>query len=248
MIISDEFLEYFSNGRRQGPGSEYTTRLAAGFIDNIGRSLNILDIGCGAGRQTLHLAKYLRGQITAIDYFPVMLDKINKRIEEEGLCGRIKTIQGSMDDMPFGNEEFDLVWSEGAIFIVGFEKGINDWKRFIKKGGYLAVTDTAWITKTRPDEVNDFWNSCYPEIDTVSNNIKKIENAGYVPAASFALPEECWIENFYLPLQKQNDVFLKKHNYSQAAKDVVEETEHEFKMYRTYKDYYSYVFYIMKKL
>jgi ubiquinone/menaquinone biosynthesis C-methylase UbiE len=248
MDISNEFLEYFSNGRRQGPGSEYTTKLAAGFIDNIGRSLNILDVGCGAGRQTLHLAKYLRGNITAIDYFPVMLDIINKRIKDAGLCDRIKTIQCSMDNMPFKDEEFDLVWSEGAVFIVGFEKGINDWRRFIKKGGYLAVTDAAWMTAGRPDEINNYWNNCYPDIDIVSNNIKKIENAGYVPVANFALPEECWIENYYLPLQKQDEAFLKRHNYSQAAKDVVEETAQEFNMYKTYKDYYSYVFYIMKKL
>ena len=177
-----------------------------------------------------------------------MLDILNKRIHENNLCSRIKTVRASMDSMPFQDEEFDLIWSEGAIFITGFENGINGWKKFLKKGGYLAVTDAAWLTPSRPAEINDFWNGCYPEITTIPDNLKKIENAGYVPVANFVLPEECWIENYYLPLQKQDEAFLKKHSFSEAAKAVVDDTANEYRLYAAYKDYYSYVFYVMKKL
>jgi ubiquinone/menaquinone biosynthesis C-methylase UbiE len=246
-MITDTFIEYFRKAPRQGPGSEYTTRLATGFIENIGRNMKILDVGCGAGKQTIHLAKYLRCDITAIDFFPAMLDELQQRIHEAGLCSCVKTIRGSMDHMPFREEEFDVIWSEGAIFIMGFEKGINEWKKFLKPGGYVAVTDASWLTQTRPDEVENFWK-CYPDIDTISNNIKKIENAGYVPAASFVLPEECWIENFYLPLMKHDEEFLKRHGNSKDAVAVVKDTAEEYRMYTTYKDYYSYVFYIMKKI
>jgi ubiquinone/menaquinone biosynthesis C-methylase UbiE len=247
-MITDAFIEYFRKAPRQGPGSECTTKLAAGFIENIGRDLNILDVGCGAGRQTIQLAKYLRCNITALDFFPAMLDEFNSRVHEADLCTCIKSVRGSMDNMPFQDEEFDLIWSEGAIFIMGFKNGIKEWRKFVKKGGYIAVTDASWLTTTRPDEINNYWNNCYPDIDSISNNINAIEEAGYIPVASFVLPEDCWIENYYLPLMKHDEEFLKRHNYSEDAKAVVNETSEEYRMYTIYKDYYSYVFYIMKKI
>ena len=54
---------------------------------------------------------------------------------------RVKGIVGSMDNLPFQNEELDLIWSEGAIYNIGFERGLNEWRRYLKPGGYIAVSE-----------------------------------------------------------------------------------------------------------
>ena len=38
-----------------------------------------------------------------------------------------------MDALPFQEEELDLIWSEGAIYNIGFERGMNEWNKFLKK-------------------------------------------------------------------------------------------------------------------
>ncbi len=93
---------------------------------------------------------------------------------------------------PFNDEEFDLIWSEGAIYNIGFEKGLNYWNRFLKRGGYIAVTEACWFTETRPEEINSFWNDAYPEIDTISNKVDVMQKAGFIPVATFILGQDCF--------------------------------------------------------
>lgn len=50
-----------------------------------------------------------------------------------------------------------MIWCEGAVYNIGFERGLNEWRRYLKKGGYLAVSENAWLTGKRPAEISDFW-------------------------------------------------------------------------------------------
>jgi SAM-dependent methyltransferase len=152
-----------------------------------------------------------------------------------------------MDDLPF-DEEFDLIWSEGAIYNIGFERGLNEWRKFLKSGGYIAVTEASWFTTKRPAEIEDFWQSIYPEIDTLANNVIKMQNAGYMPVAAFILPENCWIEHYYAPQVAAQDAFLKKYAGNKTAEEFIASERYEESLYRKYKDYYGYVFYIGRKI
>lgn len=189
--------EYFSSMERQGPGSPEMTMKALGFIDNLTEASRIADIGCGTGGQTMVLAQHAPGQITGIDLFPSFIDFLNANTRRLNLHGRVCGIVGSMENLPLEAEELDLIWSEGAIYNIGFNRGLKEWNYFLKKGGYVAVTEASWFTNERPDEINDFWLNVYPEIDTISNNMAKMEKNGYIPVASFILPESCWIDHFY---------------------------------------------------
>lgn len=240
--------EYYSNLERQGPGSPEVTIKALSFIDNLTNESRIADIGCGTGSQTLVLAKNAPGQITGIDLFPTFIGLFNSNARKLNLQDRVKGIVGSMDKLSFKNEELDLMWSEGAIYNIGFQKGIKEWKKFIKTGGYIAVTEASWFTEERPAEIDEFWNDAYPEIDTIPNKVAQMQKAGYIPVATFILPENCWIENYYAPQDEVQEAFLKKYADNKTAEELVANQIHESQLYEKYKEYYGYVFYIGKKI
>lgn len=239
--------EYFSLIERQGPGSPEMTIKALDFIDNISENSLIADLGCGTGGQTITIAQNAPGNITGIDLFPAFIDIFNANAAKSNLDNRVKGIVGSMDDLPFQENELDLIWSEGAIYNIGFEKGVNYWQKFIKKGGFLAVTEACWFTDERPAEINDFWVEAYPEIDTIAIKTAQLQKAGFVPVATFILPQNCWTDHFYRPQQKSQESFLNKYPENQAALDLVEYMQKEVYLYDKYSDYYGYVFFIGKK-
>ncbi|MCO6479197.1 MAG: methyltransferase domain-containing protein [Phaeodactylibacter sp.] len=238
-----------SDTPRQGPGSPAETRkaMALAGIDKR-RRIKMADIGCGSGAQTMDLAENSNALITAVDLFPGFLERLQRNARAGGLQDRITTVEASMDNLPFADEEFDVAWSEGAIYNMGFEEGVKQWRRFIKPGGYLVASEVSWITGARPAELEEYWAAQYPQIDTISGNIRKLEQHGYSPTAHFILPEYCWTEYYYGPLQKRFPAFLSRHGHSDAARAIVENEKREIGVYEKYKDYYSYAFYIGRKI
>jgi len=240
--------EYFSAMERQGPGSREVTIKALSFVDNLTSGSRIADIGCGTGGQTMVLAQHAPGKITGIDLFPVFIDLFNANARKMNLQDRVKGVVGSMDKLTFDNEELDLIWSEGAIYNIGFERGLNEWKRFLKSSGYIAVTEASWFTDNRPDEIDAFWKDAYPEIDTIPKKVAQMQKAGYIPVASFILPENCWTEHFYVLQIQAQEIFLDKYKGNKAAEELVANERHEAVLYSKYKEYYGYVFYIGRKI
>lgn len=244
----DLIVEYFSGIDRQGPGSPEMTIKALSFIDDLTADSKIADIGCGTGGQTMVLARNTKGEITGIDLSPAFIELFNTTVEKFDLEHRVTGITGSMDNLPFHDGELDLIWSEGAIYNIGFERGLNEWKRFLKSGGFIAVSEASWFTNERPSEIERFWQEAYPEIDSVSNKVAQMQNAGYVPIANFILPENCWIENYYTPQVSARKDFLRKHKGNKTAEELVANERREAELYYKYKEFYGYVFYIGKKI
>ncbi len=240
--------EYFTGVERQGPGSPEATLKALSFIDNLTPESRIVDLGCGTGGQTMVLAQNAPGQITGIDLFPDFIRLFNKNAERLNLQDRVKGEIGSMDKLSFQEEELDLIWSEGAIYNIGFVRGLTEWRKFLKTGGYIAVTEASWFTGERPEEIEKFWMDAYPEIDTIPNKIAQLQKAGYVPVASFILPENCWTEHYHVPQVAVQEAFLKKYAGNKMAEEFIGFQSYEAELYAKYKDYYGYVFYIGKKI
>ncbi len=240
--------EYFSSTERQGPGSPEVTIKALGFVDNLTNESRIADVGCGTGGQTMVMAQHAPGYITGIDLFPDFIDLFNRNAVHLNLQSRIKGIVGSMDSLPFQDEELDLIWSEGAIYNIGFERGLNEWRKFLKTGGYIAVSEASWFTEERPVEIDRFWMDAYPEIDTIPNKVAQMQKAGYIPVATFILPENCWTEHFFAPQVAAQDFFLKKYAGNQTALEFIANIRDEARLYDKYSAYYGYVFFIGKKI
>lgn len=240
--------EYYSNLERQGPGSPEITIKALSFIDKLTDKSHIVDIGCGTGGQTMVIAQNAPGHITGIDLFPTFIELFNANADKLKLQDRVKGSVGSMDNLSFQDEELDLIWSEGAIYNIGFERGLNEWRKFLKTGGYIAVSEASWFTEERPAEIEAFWQDAYPGMDTIPNNVAQMQKSGYIPLATFILPENCWTEHFYAPQVSAQEAFLKKNAGNKAAEEFIANQQHETQLYHKYKAYYGYVFYIGKKI
>jgi SAM-dependent methyltransferase len=239
--------EYFSLVKRQGPGSPEVTKKALSFIDGMTNESVIADLGCGTGGQTMVMAQNAPGKVTGLDVFPIFINLFNENTRELDLQDRVKGVVGSMDALPFQKGELDLIWSEGAIYNIGFERGLREWREFLKPGGYVAVTEATWFTEERPKEIKDFWELEYPDIDTVSHKIDQMQKVGYVPVAAFILPENCWTEHFFDPQVPAQEAFLEKYAGNEMAIDFIKNMRYEAELYSKYKEYYGYAFYIGRK-
>ncbi|MCL2484960.1 MAG: class I SAM-dependent methyltransferase [Endomicrobia bacterium] len=240
--------EYFSSFKRQGPGSPDMTIKALSFIDNLTPKSKIADLGCGTGGQTITLAQNIAGDITGIDIFPDFINIFNDNAKKQNLQDRVKGVTGSMDNLTFQNEELDLIWSEGAIYNIGFERGFKEWNKYLKKGGFIAVTEASWFTESRPSEIEEYWNFHYPAITTIADCVSIMQKTGYIPVSVFTLPEYCWTDNYFAPQIPVQEKCLNKYKESKAVKEFVESARLEEKMYQKYKEFYGYVFYIGKKI
>lgn len=240
--------DYFSNSERQGPGSSAVTLKALSFIEGLSEKSKIADMGCGTGGQTLVLAQNTASQIIGIDLCSDYVKKFNQNAQNQNFQDRVKAIVADMKNLPFQEEELDLIWSEGAIYNIGFECGLNEWRKFLKQGGYIAVTENTWFTDERPAEIRNFWQKAYPEIDTISNKVAQMQKAGYLPIAAFVVPETCWTDYYYAQNPQMQASFLEKYKGNKSAEEFIAYQRYEAELFYKYKAYYGYVFYIGKRI
>ena len=245
--LPDIFFEIFNNLPRGGPGDNESTRKAFSLLRDLPESVHILDIGCGPGMQTIELAKLINGQIIALDNHQPFLDKLNNEAKREGLENKIKTVNNSMFSMDFKKEQFDVIWSEGAVFIYGFEKALKDWRIFIKKEGYFTISEIAWISPHPPQEIKEFFDQEYPPMKTNEENIEIIEENNYNLISSFNLPESSWWNYYYVPYEKQVSALKKKYQDNKEKISFLDNALIEIELFRKYSKYYGNVFYIMQK-
>ncbi len=234
---------------RQGPGGTAQTRLAielSGLSEQQG--LKIADMGCGTGASTLLLAQDLDAHIVAVDFLPDFLDALRSRAAQAGLADRIETVNASMDALPFDAESLDAIWSEGAIYNIGFENGVRMWRPYLKPGGILAVSELTWLTASRPAELEDHWHRQYPEVGTAASKMAVLERNGYAPIGYFVLPEHCWLDGYYRPMQLRFSAFLARHASSDAACAVVAAEALEIDLYERHRSFVSYGFYLARKI
>ena len=154
----------------------------------------------------------------------------------------------SMLEMDFEPEQFDLIWSEGALYIMGFEEGFKVCRPYLKPGGYMAVTEASWFKPDPPREARDFWQMAYPAIGRIEENIQRIEAQGYRLAENFHLPDSSWWEHYYKPLEARVSMLREKYAGNQEIQDALDEELAEITLFRKYSSCYGYEFYIAQKI
>jgi len=246
LMINDIFFEIHQDLPREGPGRDKYTRKAFEMLPKLDRP-RILDIGCGPGGQTMELARLSRGEVIGIDIHQPYLDKLQSKIKASGLSDRVKTQNQSMFSLKFHDENFDIIWAEGAIYTIGFERGLTEWKRVIKPHGFLVVTEMAWLRQNPPKEIFDYWMKCYPKIATTDENLEIISRCDYKLLGYFPLPEDAWWVEYYGPLEKRVRMLKPKYADDPQALEVFNNEQQEIDMYRKFSQWYGYIFFVMQK-
>jgi len=241
---------------RLGPGDDSSTRKALNMLFPIrpqrktapdSTKLRIIDIGCGNGAQTIQLARHAEGTITAVDNHKLFLDELQRRSEAEGLSEKIQVKLKDMSSLEPEEGLFDLIWSEGALYIMGFREGLILCHSLLETNGMLAVTELTWLRTDPPDECRQYLTNEYPAISDIDTNLAVIRRCGYEVLAHFNLPESAWWVSYYHPLEDRLQSFRKKYWLDPERMEIIDSIHVEIEQYRKHSDYYGYVFYLMQR-
>lgn len=131
-------------------GEGYLSPGGPGEVDRVLAGLDLkgktgLDIGCGAGGITLHIAKAsLPARVIGFDVEKPVIDKARRSAEAAGLSDRVDFVQAPPGPLPFADESFDFVFSKDALVHVPDKEWIfSEIFRVLKPGGVFAASD--WL-------------------------------------------------------------------------------------------------------
>jgi SAM-dependent methyltransferase len=245
-MVRDAISEMHQYLQREDSGRLRYTRKAFRMLPTLDKP-RILDIGCGMGGPTLQLARLSQGNIIGIDIDTLSLDELTRRINKTGLSDSVRAMNCSMFNMDFPDEGFDIIWAEGSIWRIGFERGLREWWRFLRSRGFLVVHETVWLRPNPPKAVHDYWIRSYSGIASISNNIERIPGCGYDLIGNFALPENSMWREYYGPLQQHVKELRMKYTDDPEALAVLDREQREIDLYRQSKRWYGSAFFIMQK-
>jgi len=233
---------------RQGPGSRDCAARALRLCRGLPSSPAILDLGCGVGAQTLHLAELTSGHITAIDNHAPNIHRLNEKIIEKGMSQRLRAQVGDMADPKFPPESFDLVWSEGALYNIGIGNALRVCRRLLHPGGYIAFTDAVWRKENPPLKVRESFLQDYPTMGWINDVVAKIQEHEFELVGHFTLPDDVWWEDFYTPMEARITELHDQYSGDEEALKILDQIAEEPKMHRRYSDYYAYEFFTARRL
>ena len=240
------FFPLFEGLPRQGPGSDGCTRAALRRLPRLPQAPRVVDLGCGSGQPTLVLAEALRTRVIAVDLHQPFLDQLMAQAQARGLAPLIETRCadfGRLEDAPdLAPGSVDLLWSEGAIYLLGLEAGLRLWRPLLAPGGLAAVSECSWLTDQPPAEAHAFFDEGYPEMGSIARNTARAERAGFELLDCFPLPAAAWWDDYYTPLAARLDAL--EGDPTLAA--PIAETRREIELFRRHGDSYGYVFYLLR--
>jgi len=201
------------------------TRRAFRMLPQIDKPL-ILDIGCGSGIPTLELARLGQGEVIGIDIDQLALDKFASNIAESGLSDRVRALNCSLINMNFPEMTFDIIWAEGSIYAIGFEKGLSEWKRFLKPNGFMVIHD---------------------EQGNVNEKLEQISKCGYGLLGYFLLSKETWWTEYFAPLEKLITEAQTKYFNDLKVLEEIHQAQEELDTFKKNPERNSSIYFVMKR-
>ncbi len=202
------------------------TRKAFKMLPNLENPC-ILDIGCGSGIPTLELATLSNGKIIGIDIDQNAISEFKKKIKDSNLSKRIKALNLSLFDVNFPKECFDIIWAEGAVGPIGFEKALRHCKRLLKPNGFMVIHD---------------------DLKKKEEKLEMILKDGYELHDMFELPEDTWGIEYYQPLEIKMKEFRIKHKESPQIMEKLKKYQDEINAFKNDPSDFKSIFYIIKRI
>ena len=241
------FFEIHRGLPRQGPGSGESTLRALSFCAALPEDSIVLDIGCGPGMQTMALADARPGQIIAVDTCEEYLGQLRGRVRQANLTDRVEVRNADMRQLDFAENAFDLIWCEGAAYIIGIATALCAWRPLLRDEGYLAFTELVWLEAQPADTVFEFFRAEYPAMADIESVKEQIHQAGYELVGDFTLPDSAWWDDYYTPLADKLPALRKKYANDTDALNVIALTETEIDMRRRFSSAYGYQFFVAQR-
>ena len=122
--------------------SRRTVEHLAAKLYNLSATAQVLDLGSGFGGSARFLAANHECRVTALNLSEVENKRHRQMNREAGLDDRIEVVDGSFEDISYGDGTFDIVWSQDAILHSG-DRGqvLEEVDRVLKKSGEFILTD-----------------------------------------------------------------------------------------------------------
>ena len=240
--IPEELFTFFEAMPCQGPGSEAVTRaLFERFQSMLPENSVAADMGCGTGAAGLVLAD-AGVTVTGVDIHRPFLETFERHAAERGLSNRVSTRLAGMTESGIAPASLDLIWSEGAVFTVGFDAALEAFWPLAKPGALAVVSECVWLQEQVPEVLRSFWNQAYPGMRTAGENIRAAETAGYRFVHAEVLPSEIWESDFYQPIETM--MARMDRDISPGMQAILTEQEEEIALFRQFNHLYGYVFHV----
>jgi len=242
------FFDLYEGLPRQGPGNRTCAEKALGLCSDLPSTPAVLDLGCGVGGQTLHLVALLPGAIiTAIDSHAPSIERLRATVAKRGFAERVRPLVGDMAHHGLPPENFDLIWSEGALYNIGIENALRVCYGLLRPGGYLAFTDAVWRKENPPPDVKASFDLDYPTMGRVPDVLAVIAKTALSLVEHFTLPDEAWWDDFYTPMERRIEKLRDKYVGDAEALAVLEQLAEEPELHRRHSDYYAYEFFVTRR-
>ena len=129
---------------------------------------SVLDAGCGTGDHACGLAARYSCAVIGLDFVETNLKLARARTRKESLSDLITYQQGDIQDMPFHDAIFDLVWCRDMlIHVPQLQKAVAECARVLKPEGAITVYTIFATDLLEPKEAA--W--LYEVLDIVSENM-----------------------------------------------------------------------------
>lgn len=212
---SESFLEQ-RRAELNSPMAERWREEISAYLPK-GRSLKILDVGCGSGFFSILLSK-MGHEVIGTDLTPEMVEaSIQLAGEEQASC---KFLQMDAENLEFADETFDVVISRNLTWTLpDVEQAYSEWIRVLKKGGVLLNFDANYGADDTTDTSNLPQNHAHNMLgDEMMRECEEIKRQ--LPISSRVRP--AWdietlgrlgIQKFSLDLAVSSRIYIEKDEF-----------------------------------
>jgi ubiquinone/menaquinone biosynthesis C-methylase UbiE len=168
---------------QHGGGSRATRELIE--LCHVDEGKHVLDVGCGVGITTCNLARQHGCTVVGVDIREAMINRARERAGRLGVAHLIEFWVADVQDLPFEEALFDAVLSESvASMLENKQRGICEYARVTKPGGYVGLNEMTWLKPSPPEELVDYYaRTTGSRPETVDGWRQLLEGAGLFDVA-----------------------------------------------------------------